>query len=243
MSIVTGDCLKVLREMEGGSVNLVFCDPPYNIGVDYDTHNDSMSPVDFRCWCDRWLYASIRMLADDGSMWVLINDEYVSHIESSMRFLGLCPRNWVIWYETFGVNCTKKFNRTKRHLLYMTKDPKRFTFNREAVTVPSARLAKYGDKRANPAGKVMDDVWTIPRVCGTFKERIKEFPTQLPLELLRRVVGCSSNPGDLVVDLFAGSGSCGVVCQELGRKFIGIEISPKYADLARARLSAHKEIA
>lgn len=232
-----GDCLDVLKTIEAGSVNLVFADPPYNIGIKYDQHDDKMSDLEFMHWCDRWLFASIKTLADDGSMWVLINDERVSHIESSMRFLGLSPRNWVIWYETFGVNCTTKFNRTKRHLLYMTKDPKRFTFNRAAVTTPSARLAKYGDKRANPAGKVMDDVWIIPRVCGTFKERIKGVPTQLPLELLRRIVGCSSNPGDLVVDPFAGSGTTGVVCQELGRRFIGAELSAAYVEIARARLA------
>jgi site-specific DNA-methyltransferase (adenine-specific) len=234
-----GDCLDVLRTIEAGSVNLCFADPPYNIGIEYDQHNDLMTRTDFLNWCDCWIDSCVCRLADDGSMWVLINDEWVADFSALMRIAGLKPRNWVIWYETFGVNCTNKFNRTKRHLLYMTKDPKRFTFNRAAVTVPSARLAKYGDKRANLAGKVMDDVWTIPRVCGTFKERIKGVPTQLPLELLRRIVGCSSNPGDLVVDPFTGSGSTPVVCQELGRRFIGAELSAAYIEIARKRLADH----
>jgi site-specific DNA-methyltransferase (adenine-specific) len=233
-----GDCLEVLKTIDADSVNLVFADPPYNIGIKYDRHDDKMSPFEFSAWCWRWLAACREVLADDGSIWVLINDEQVSMIEGSMRALAFTSRNWVIWYETFGVNCTTKFNRTKRHLLYMVKDPKRFTFNREAVTVPSARLAKYGDKRANLAGKVMDDVWTIPRVCGTFRERVKGVPTQLPLELLRRIVGCSSNPGDLVVDPFCGSGTTPVVCQELGRRFIGSELSAAYIEIARKRLLA-----
>lgn len=236
--IHNADCLQVLKAIELGSVNLVFADPPYNIGVKYDQHGDTMAPGDYLSWCESWIHFSSKALSPEGSMWVLINDEWVADFKNIMEYWGLRLRNWVIWHETFGVNCTNKFNRTKRHLLYMTKDPKRFTFNRAAVTVPSARLAKYGDKRANPAGKVMDDVWTIPRVCGTFKERIKGVPTQLPLELLRRIVGCSSNPGDLVVDCFCGSGTTAVVCQELGRRFIGSELSAAYVEIARARLLA-----
>ena len=239
MPIINGDCLEVLRTIEPGSVNLVFADPPYNIGIKYDQHDDLMTAAGYQGWCSDWLWASFDTLAPDGTMWVLINDEWVAYFAEVMQSIGLKLRNWVIWYETFGVNCTTKFNRTKRHLLYMVKDPKKFTFNRSAVTTPSARLAKYGDKRANPAGKVMEDVWTIPRVCGTFKERIKGVPTQLPLELLRRIVGCSSNPGDLVCDPFTGSGTTPVVCQELGRRFIGAELSTAYVEISRARLAAH----
>jgi DNA modification methylase len=243
MPIITGDCLEVLRTIEAASANLVFADPPYNIGVKYDQHGDSMSPTDYLSWCRKWIFASSEVLREDGSMWILINDEWVADLLGQMRDYGLTLRSWVIWYETFGVNCANKFNRTKRHLLYAVKDSRRFTFNKSAVTVPSARLAKYGDKRANPAGKIMDDVWTIPRVCGTFKERIKEFPTQLPFELLRRIVGCSSNPCDLVVDPFCGSGTTAVVCQELGRRFMGSELSPRYADLSRSRLAAARSAA
>jgi DNA modification methylase len=129
------------------------------------------------------------------------------------------------------------FNRTKRHLLYMVRDPKRFTFNRCAFATQSDRQKKYNDKRANPAGKILDDVWIIPRVAGTHSERINGVPTQLPMELLRRVVGCSSNPGDLVIDPFSGSGTTAAACVELGRRFLGIELSPQYAELSRRRLA------
>jgi hypothetical protein len=76
------------------------------------------------------------------------------------------------------VNCKRKFNRTKRHLLYMVRDPKRFTFNRSAVSTQSDRQKKYNDKRANPEGKILDDVWVIPRVAGMHRERIKGVPTR-----------------------------------------------------------------
>jgi site-specific DNA-methyltransferase (adenine-specific) len=183
-------------------------------------------------------------------MWVLINDESAAEFKIMLQGAGLHCRNWIIWYETFGVNCTKKFNRTKRHLFYMVRDPKRFTFNAEAVNTESARQKEYKDKRANPAGKNLDDVWEVPgdetpddiwtisRIAGTFGERVKGVPTQLPLALIRRVIGCSSNRGDLVFDPFCGSGSTGAVCVELGRRFLGIELSAEFAGIARKRLAS-----
>jgi site-specific DNA-methyltransferase (adenine-specific) len=138
--------------------------------------------------------------------------------------------------ETFGVNCRRKFNRTSRPMFYFTKHRTRFTFNVEALTTPSARQIKYGDRRANPAGKVLDDVWTISRVCGTFRERVPDVPTQLPIALVRRVVLGLTRPGDLVVDPFTGSGTTGVVCIEHGRRFHGIELREKFAAIAQARI-------
>ncbi len=235
--IITGDCIEELKRLADGSAALVFADPPYNIGIEYDDYKDSMDDRSYRAWCDRWIAECARVLSPSGSMWILINDEHAAHMAISMQAAGLHQRSWVIWYETFGVNCTRKFNRTKRHLLYAVKNKGRFTFNRDAVTVPSARQLKYGDKRANPNGKVMDDVWTIPRVCGTYRERMKGFHTQLPLELLRRVIGCCSNPGDTVIDPFSGSGTTAVACIELSRHCVGIERSATYAELSRARIN------
>ncbi len=101
---------------------------------------------------------------------------------------------------------------------------------------PSDRQTKYKDKRAVPGGKIWDDVWQIPRLTGTSKERIPDFPTQLPIELLRAIVGCSSEPGDLVVDPFNGSGTTGVACIEADRRYIGIDSSERFIDLAHKRL-------
>jgi site-specific DNA-methyltransferase (adenine-specific) len=142
----------------------------------------------------------------------------------------------VKWYETFGVNCANNFNRCSRHLFYCVKDAKRFTFNPEAVNRQSDRQTKYGDSRADPGGKIWDDVWEIPRLVGTAKERIPDFPTQLPLAILRPIIGCSSNPGDGVLDPFCGSATAGVAAVEAGRKFIGIEKSGRFVELATQRM-------
>ncbi len=237
-----GDCLEELPKAP--KARLIFADPPYNQGVDYGNGKraDKLSRYDYLSWCRAWIDRCAGSLTPDGSLWVLISDEWADHFGIMLADVGLHRRNWIKWYETFGVNCTRKFNRTSRHLFHYVRDPKNFVFNREAVSRPSDRQAKYGDKRANPAGKVWDDVWQIPRVAGTHGERIKEFPTQLPLALLRPIVGCASDPGDLVLDPFSGSATTGVAAIELGRRFLGIETSKKYCGLAEERLAAVVEL-
>lgn len=238
--IVEGDCIEQLEALEAGSARLVFADPPYNIGIDYGDgpQADRLPDEQYLAWCQRWMRACLRVLTPDGSLWVMIGDEYAGEYACLLKRLGLSIRNWIKWYETFGVNCTNKFNRCSRHIFYCVRDPRRFVFNAEAVSRPSDRQRKYGDKRADPGGKVWDDVWTIPRLVGTSAERIPDFPTQIPLAITRAIVGCASDPGDLVIDPFAGSASTGVAAIELGRRFIGIEKNRRFCELARLRLKA-----
>jgi hypothetical protein len=158
-------------------------------------------------------------------------------IDIAIRRAGMTMRNRITWHETFGVYCHSKFGRCSRPIFYATKDSRRFTFNRDAVLVPSARYAKYGDRRAASDGKkIMGDVWQVSRVCGTFRERIKGVPTQLPEELVRRIVGVSSNPGDSVLDPFAGSGTVCAVAVQMDRDATGIELNPEYGLIAAQRI-------
>jgi site-specific DNA-methyltransferase (adenine-specific) len=197
-----GDCLEVLPQLAAGSVDLVFADPQYNIGVDYGkgAKADLLPPGEYMLWVADWFRLCRDALKPDGSFWVLIGDEYAAEYGKQLKASDFVIRAWVKWYETFGVNCANNFNRCSRHLFYCVKDPKKFTFNPDAVNRLSDRQTKYNDRRADPGGKIWDDVWQIPRLVGTAKERIPDFPTQLPLALLRAVVGCSSDPGDLVLD-------------------------------------------
>jgi site-specific DNA-methyltransferase (adenine-specific) len=238
--IITGDCLAELPRLSE-QPRLIFADPPYNIGIDYGdgVGADRLPDAEYLAWARRWVHACRDTLAPDGSLWVLISDEYAAGYGVLLEEAGLVRRNWVKWYESFGVCCTGKFGRCSRHLFYCVKDPACFVFHANAVRVKSARQTVYNDARANPEGKVMDDVWSdIPRLAGTHRERIKGFPTQLPLALLSRVVACASNPGDLVLDPFSGSGTTGVAALQLGRRYLGIEKQPHFADLARQRLLA-----
>lgn len=240
--IRTGDCLAELLKIASGTVRLTFADSPYNIGIDYGAgaHADRLVDEKYLAWCRSWMGECARLLTDDGSLWVMINDEYADHFGLLLRETGLIRRSWIKWYETFGVNCTNNFNRCSRHIFYCVKDSKHFVFNADAVSRPSDRLTKYHDRRADPHGKLWDNIWCIPRLVENSAERLPDFPTQLPLQLLGAIIGCASHPGDLVLDPFSGSGTTGVAAIERSRRFIGIERNPHFAELSRHRLATHR---
>lgn len=217
---------------------LVFADPPYNIGIDYGEGEkaDLLPDHRYMMWVREWLDLSKEVLSPDGSLWVMIGDEYAAEYAVAMKDLGLTIRAWVKWYETFGVNCSNNFNRCSRHIFYAVRDPKSFVFHSDAVRRPSDRQTKYNDKRADSNGKIEDDVWQIPRLTGTATERIPGFPTQLPLQLVQRIVCCASDPGDLVVDPFSGSATTGVAAIQNQRKYVGIEKSRAFIELSDKRL-------
>jgi site-specific DNA-methyltransferase (adenine-specific) len=236
--ILTGDCLAILPTLDKHSIDLVLTDPPYNIGIDYGNGQKADRRPDYDIWCERWINWCYRALKPHGSLWIISGQEHGADIDIAIQRTGMTMRNRITWHETFGVQCQRKFARTSRPIFYAVKDAKRFTFNAAAVTVPSDRQTKYGDKRAAPGGKIMGDVWSINRVCGTFRERVKGVPTQLPEELVRRIVAVSSNPGDVVLDPFAGSGTTLAVATSMGRLATGIELNPDYAAIARRRVEA-----
>jgi DNA modification methylase len=253
--VLTGDGLRHLAALPEASVDLAFADPPFNIGYEYDVYNDKQTRDEYLTWTERWLAAVHRVLKPDGSFYVAIGDEYVAELKVRLDALGMVMRNWIVWHYTFGVNCKRKFNRSHAHILYYVMDPKRFTFNAAAVRVPSARQTTYADRRANPIGKLPDDTWIlrpqedercfpadsdtwyVARVCGTFKERT-DHPCQMPEAVLERIIAVSSNPGDLVLDPFAGSGTTLAAAKRLGRHYLGIELSAEYAERVRQRLDA-----
>ena len=255
--VVRGDCVEELRQLDDGSVDLAFADPPFNIGYKYDVYDDRQAAEAYLDWTRTWTTEIARVLKPTGSFWLAIGDEFAAELKVLIhRELGLSLRSWVVWYYTFGVNCSHKFNRSHAHLLYFVKDPKRFTFNTEPIRVPSARQLVYGDRRANPLGRLpddtwilrpqdvpdgfleTDDTWNVSRVCGTFKERAGWHGCQMPEQVLGRIIRASSNPGDLVLDPFAGSGTTLAVARKLGRRALGFELSPEYAARAQARLEA-----
>lgn len=251
------DCVRGLAEIEPGSVDLVFADPPFNIGYDYDVYEDRKSADAYLDWCREWLVGVVGVLKPTGTFWLAIGDEFAAELKvCATRELGLVCRSWVVWYYTFGVNCKKKFTRSHAHLFHFVKDGKNFTFNDLEVRVPSARQLVYADARANPQGRLPDDTWILrpqdlpegfrpeedtwyfPRVAGTFKERAGFHGCQMPEQLLGRIIKCCSHPGERVLDPFAGSGSTLVVAKKLGRQWLGFDLSKSYVAAANRRLDA-----
>jgi site-specific DNA-methyltransferase (adenine-specific) len=251
------DCIAGMQKMPDGSVDLAFADPPFNIGYEYDVYADRLESDKYLDWSRQWMAEVVRVLKPDGTFWLAIGDEYAAELKVLMqRELGLTCRSWVVWYYTFGVHCKAKFTRSHAHLFYMIKDASRFTFNVDAIRVPSARQLVYGDRRADPKGRSPDDTWILrpqdlpdgfksdentwffPRVCGTFKERAGWHGCQMPEQLLGRIIRACSQPGEVVLDPFGGSGTTLAVAKKLGRQFVGFELSPQYAEQIQARLAA-----
>jgi site-specific DNA-methyltransferase (adenine-specific) len=254
--IMCGDSIKILNDGPEGWVDLVFADPPFNIGFLYHGYDDRRKTEDYLEFSKQWMQAVYRALKPTGSFYLAIGDAYAADLcVIARREVGFHMRNWIIWHYTFGQQPKAMFARSHTHILYFTKDSKEFTFNPDAIRVASARQTTYGDARANPKGKLPDDVWflrpqeteapmfdpacdtwNVSRVCGTFKEREGWHGCQMPIAVLDRIIKASSNPGDIVLDPFNGSGTTVVSAAMLGRKYVGIDQSEEYVSFARLRL-------
>ena len=234
--VYLGDCIEIMRTLPDESIDLVFADPPFNIGIRYDVHNDNMPYEEYYNWSEKWIKEAHRLLKNNGTIYIAIGDEFAAEVNIILKRTGFHFRNWIVWYYTFGQNQRKKFNRSHTHILYFTKNKEQFTFNDKSIRVPSARQVIYKDKRANPLGKIPDDVWQFSRVCGTFKERIGKHPCQMPEDLLERIISVSSNEEDIVLDPFGGTGTTAAVAKKLKRHFATMEISEEYYNLILKRL-------
>ena len=255
--IICGDSIKVLNDGDEGWIDLVFADPPFNIGYLYHGYDDRLKTEDYLKFSADWMAAVHRALKPTGSFYLAIGDEYAADLcIIARRQLGFNMRNWIIWHYTFGQQTKFKFAKSHTHILYFTKDQKQFTFNSDAVRVASARQTTYSDIRANPKGKLPDDTWYlrpqetpetyfsgdkdtwfVSRVCGTFHEREGWHGCQMPIEVLNRIIKASSNPGDIVLDPCNGSGTTAVSAALLGRQYVGIDQSPEYVKFAQQRLA------
>ncbi len=236
--VICGDCIEVLDKVEKPFADLIFADPPFNIGYKYDKYKDDVKSKNYIVWTKDWMAVCKKVLKPHGSFYIAIGDEYAANVKIIADELGLFMRNWLIWHYTFGQQMKNKFARSHTHIFYFVRDKNHFTFNDHAVRTPSDRQLLYNDKRANPAGKMPDDVWDeYSRVCGTFKERTGWHPCQMPESLLKRIVAVSSNPGDCVLDPFSGSGTTAVTAAQLGRNYLGVEISKTYVEKAKKRLA------
>ncbi len=161
------DCIAGMNSLREGSVDLVFADPPFNIGYKYDVYEDKMAAEDYLKWSNDWMTAAYRALKSDGTFWLAIGDDFAAELKIEAQKIGFRCRSWVIWYYTFGVNCKNKFTRSHTHLFHFIKDHKNFTFHEGDLKnrVPSARALVYGDKRAKGNGRLPDDTWLIPPVA------------------------------------------------------------------------------
>lgn len=240
---IRADCVSGVGKLHD-PVQLVLADPPYNVDAKYDSYKDLMTYDSYCAWTRQWMQAARNALDPTGSLVVFVPDEWASEVDLMARkSLGMTRRRWIIWAFTFGQKAQKNFTRSHCHILWFSKHKTEYTFNLDAVKVPSARQLVYQDKRAVAGGKPPDDTWMllkdqlephmgadkdawlVSRVCGTYKERKRHSPNQIPVPITDRLVGALTNPRDRVVDMFCGTGGSGVSCKTLGRDWVGFDLS------------------
>ena len=243
--ILLGDCIEILDSLPAESIDVVFADPPYNLQLSGDLHRPNNSRVDgvdaqwdrfdsfteYDRFTQAWLTAAKRVLKPNGTLWVIGSYHNIYRVGATLQDLSYWILNDIIWVKTNPMPNFrgKRFTNAHETLLWCakTKDA-RYTFNYEAMKALNEDLQMRSD-------------WVMPLCTG--HERLKNdkgekaHPTQKPESMLHRVILAASNPGDVILDPFFGTGTTGAVAKRLGRNYIGIEREAEYADIAEKRIA------
>ncbi|KAB8144882.1 site-specific DNA-methyltransferase [Chloroflexia bacterium SDU3-3] len=243
--VLIGDSTELLGQLPNKSVDLVFADPPYNLQLNKELLRPNMSRVDavddewdqfqnfaaYDAFCDLWLRECRRVLKDTGTIWVIGSYHNIYRLGTLMMDIGFWLLNDVVWIKTNPTPQFRGVRFTNAHetLLWCkrSRGQRRYTFNYQMM------------KNLNDEKQMRSD-WVMPICTGQERLRVggvKAHPTQKPEALLYRVLLASTNPGDVVLDPFFGTGTTGAVAKALGRHFVGIEREEGYAELARERIA------
>ncbi|MDH2326657.1 site-specific DNA-methyltransferase [Cereibacter sp. SYSU M97828] len=248
--ILAGDCIERMNALPEASVDLIFADPPYNLQLKGELHRPDNSRVDavddhwdqfasfqvYDRFTHAWLAAARRILKPNGAIWVIGSYHNIFRLGAALQDQGFWLLNDVVWRKTNPMPNFRGKRLTNAHetLIWASKsENSKYTFNYEAM-------------KALNEGTQMRSDWTLP-IC-TGHERLKDakgdkaHPTQKPESLLHRVILSTTNPGDVVLDPFFGTGTTGAVAKMLGRHFIGIEREEEYREIAAQRIARVRRI-
>jgi len=247
-----GDSIEWLKSLSTETADLIFADPPYNIKkADWDKFESQDKYIE---WSIQWISESSRVLKKTGTLYICGFSEILADLKHpSMKYFKTCK--WIVWYYKNKANLGDDWGRSHESILHLRKSTK-FTMNIDDVRIPygrhtlkypshpQAETSQYGNggKRSDiwtphPNGAKPKDIIEVPTTCNGMDEKTSH-PTQKPEELLRKLVLASSNPNDLVIDPFSGSGTTLVVAEQLGRKWLGCDLSHEYNQLAVQRLES-----
>jgi modification methylase len=250
--VLPGDCIELMDSLPEGSVDLVFADPPYNLQLRNQLYRPNMSKVDaveddwdqfgsfaeYDNFTRRWLTACRRILKDTGTLWVIGSYHNIYRVGAILQDLGYWILNDVVWIKSNPMPNFRGVRFTNAHetLIWAQKRKgAKYTFNHLAM------------KKLNDDLQMRSDWWNLPLSTG--RERIKKdggskaHSTQKPEALLYRLILTTTNPGDMILDPFFGTGTTGAVAKRLGRHYLGIERDAEYARLARQRIEGVQPVA
>lgn len=255
------DCIyenssECMSQIEDKSVKMVVTSPPYNIDIRYGNktkngkvigsksvkYKDNMDEEAYREMLGKVFDECKRVVSDDGSIWINIknrtNDGVVyPPFWIQEYFSDMYLKNLIVWNFDWGGSTSKRFAPRYEFVFWFVKNKDNYVFNLEDVKVPALnyRPDRYKSQLKNPT-----DVWRISMVSGNFEERTGH-PAQYPEQLVERIILTGSNPGDVILDPFMGSGTTAVVAKKLGRHYLGYEIEKEYCSMAEERLKKVEE--
>lgn len=235
-----GDAIEVLKQYPDESIDLAFADPPYNLDKDYTVYDDGRADQKYIAWCNDWLAEYARVLKPTGALFVL-NLPRWSLYHADFLNQRLYFQNWIVWdalSEPRG-----KIMPAHYALLFYTKHPSDFTFNYVSVSPVDARhyclrascikrRKKAGDNEKSPLNDIW---WDIHRIKH---RRDRDYhPCQLPESLMERIIELATNPGDVVLDAFGGTGTTPIVAAKLGRRYVAIDLDINYVNMMRDKIT------
>lgn len=247
--VILGDAIDILKKIKSNTIDLIFADPPYNIGKDFGNNKDVWkSKEEYIEWCKKWLDECYRVLKDNGTFYFMTATQHMPYLDVyvSEKYHVLSR---IIWsYDSSGVQSKKNFGSLYEPILMTTKSiNSKYTFNYKDILVEAKTGAKRKliDYRKTPpqpynTKKVPGNVWNFNRVRFLMDE-YENHPTQKPEELLERIILASSNPGDIVLDPFSGSFTTSCVAVKNNRNAIGIELNDEYYKVGIRRTNIANE--
>ena len=246
--IYHGDAIEVLKQIPDESIDLIFVDPPYNIGKDFAGRKDKWGTDEsYLKWCYEWIDLCISKLKPNGSIYLMTSTQFMPYFDLYVRDkLTILSR--IVWtYDSSGAQAKKFYGSMYEPILFCVKNKNNYTFNSKDIMVEakSGSQRKLIDYRKNPpqpynTEKVPGNVWNFVRVRYRMDE-YENHPTQKPISLLERIIKASSNEGDVVLDPFSGTFTTCYVAKQLNRNFIGIEIQEEYLKIGLRRLEIASE--
>jgi site-specific DNA-methyltransferase (adenine-specific) len=239
--VILGDCIEVLRGIPSDSIDMCFADPPFNLEKKYNSYKDERPDEEYLAWSRIWLEELVRVTKPTGSIFIHNIPRWLTYFAAILNEKAYF-RHWIAW-DAMSNPVGKTLLPAHYGILFYTKSQNGFKFYEirmphKRCRVCNSHLKDYGGKKdqMHSFGPLVSDVWTdIHRIRHNVRR--DEHPCQLPIHLLERIVLMSTDPGDVVLDPFLGTGTTAIAAKALGRHYIGIEVDPFYKKIAEEKLA------
>jgi len=242
--VIWGDAIEALKNhVEDRSIDLIFVDPPYNIGKNFNGRKDKWSSdEDYLQWCYKWIDLCLRKLKRNGGIYLMAATQSMPYLDIYLRKRMTILSRIVWYYDSSGVQAKNYYGSLYEPILYAVKNKKNYTFNSDEIKVEAKtgavrKLIDY--RKPNPvpynSEKVPGNVWYFPRVRYRMDE-YENHPSQKPIALLKRIIKASTNEGDIILDPFSGTFTTSFVAKSLKRRSAGIEVEEAYVKIGLRRL-------